>query len=97
MEDLQIRWRWLNQTNPMPAVYAFDCVNMNNHFELRAMRQIDVVINRFRMVECDMNAFASGVLLARRLLGFAASLGRAAALLTPEHKELFAGDAATPE
>ena len=69
----------------------------NIHFDRRNKRQIDVVINRFVMIEGDLGAFASGILLGRRLFRFAVAVRRATAFRPAEHKILFAGDAPAPD
>jgi hypothetical protein len=97
VEYLQIRRRWLDRANTVPALQALDGAGRNIHFDRSDDRQLDVVIYRFVMVEGDLGAFASGILLGRRFFRFAMAVRRAAALRPSEHKILFAGDAPTPD
>ena len=96
MENLQIRWRWLDRVYAMPAFPSFDWPYKNIHFGHCYHRQLDVLINGFVMIEGDLGALASGVLLGGRLFRFAVTVRRAAAFGTSEHKILFARDAPTP-
>ena len=67
MENLQIWWRWLDRFYVMPAFQAFDCAWKQIHLGHRDIRKLDVVINQFVIIEGDLGALASGVLLRRRL------------------------------
>jgi hypothetical protein len=97
MENLQIRGRWLDQFYTMPGFPAFDGGWKSIHLGRRDNRQLDVVINHFVMIEGDLGALASGVLLGGWLFRFAVTVRRAATLRTSEHKILFARDASTPD
>ena len=74
MEDLQIRRRRLDQAKSVPAFCTFDCGQRSNYFDGRGKRQIDVVVNCFVVIEGDLSAFASGILLGRRFLRFAVTV-----------------------
>jgi hypothetical protein len=97
MENLQIRWSWLDRVYAMPAFPSFDWLYKNIHFGHCDNRKLDVLINGFVMVEGDLGAIASRVLFGRRFFRFAVTVRRAAILGAPEHKILFAGDAPTPD
>jgi hypothetical protein len=97
MENLQIRWRWLDRVYAIPAFPTFDWAYKNIHFGHGDHRQLDVLINGFVMVEGDLGAIASWVLIGRRFLRFAVTVGRAATFGASEHKILFAGGAPTPD
>ena len=94
---MQIRWRWLDRVYAMPAFPSFDWPYKNIHFGHCDHRQLDVLINGFVMIEGDLGALASRVVLGRRLFRFTVTVGRAAAFSTSEHKILFARDAPTPD
>ena len=96
MEDLQVRWRRFDRADAGPALYALGSGNKNSHFDGRDMRHIDVMINRFVVIEGNLSAFAPSSLLGWRLFRFAVAVRRAAAFRTAKHKILFAGDAPTP-
>jgi hypothetical protein len=97
MENLQIRRRWLDRFYAMPGFHALDYARKNIHLGNHDKRQLDVVINQFVMIEGDLGALASRVLLSRRLFRFAVTVRRAAAFRTSEHKILLARDAPTPD
>jgi hypothetical protein len=97
MENLQIRWRWLDRVYAMPAFPSFDWAYKNIHFGQCDHRQLDVLINGFVMVEGDLVAVASRVLFGRRFVRFAVTVRRAATFGASKHKILFAGDAPTPD
>ena len=96
VEYLQIRRRWLRQPDAVPAFYPLDCGRRSVHFRHCDDRQINVLIDRFVMVEGDLRALASGILFGRRCLRFAMAVGRTATLRPSEHEILFAGNAAVP-
>lgn len=97
MEYLKIRWRWLDRGDAVPAFYALDCGRKSIHFRQIDDREIDVVIDRFVVVEGNLSARASGILFSWRCFRFAVAIGSAATLLPSEHKVLFAGDAASSD
>ena len=97
MEDLQIRWRWLDQNHAVPVLQALNLRERSRYFNHRDQRQIDRVINRFVVIESDLGAFASGVLPGRRLFRLAVTVWGAAALGSTEHEILLAGDAPAPD
>jgi len=84
MEDLQIRWRRLDEANELPAFHALDSAERNNHFPDH--RQSDLVINRFVMIEGNLSALATGDLLGRRFLRFAVAVRRATTLRARPHE-----------
>jgi hypothetical protein len=97
VEDLQIRRRRLDQDKSVPEFYTLDSMERNSHFDRYDHRQIDMVINRFVVIEGNLVAFAPRVLLGWRFLRFAVAIRRAAVLRTTEHKILLAGYVATPD
>ena len=94
---MQIRWRWLNSADTVPAFHDLDFPERRIHFDHSDDREIDVVIYRFVMVEGNLGASASGVLPRWRLFRFAMAVRRAATLRPSEREILLAGDAATPD
>ena len=91
---MQIRRRWLDLANAVPAFHALYRGTRSIHFGHRDDRQNNVVIYRFVMVKCDLSARASGILISRWCFRFAVAVRRAATFRPSEHKVLFAGDAA---
>jgi len=86
MEDLQIRWRRLDQANELPAFHALDSREGNSHFNRRDERQVNVVINRFVVIEGNLIAFATGLLLGRVLFRFAVAVRRATSFRARPHE-----------
>jgi hypothetical protein len=97
VEDLQIGRRRLDQAKSVPEFSTLNSMERNSYFDRHDHRQIDMVINRFVMIEGNLVAFAPGVLLGWRFLRFAVAIRRATVLRTAEHKILLAGYAATPD
>jgi hypothetical protein len=86
MEDLQIRWRRLDQANELPAFHVLDSRGRNSHFDRRDHRQCNVVISRFVVIESNLGAFAPGFLLGWGLLRFAMAVRRATAFRAWPHE-----------
>jgi len=96
MQDLQIRRRGFDRIDPEQEFQPLDCAQRQVDLYHCDNRQIDVVIDRFFIVEGDLVAFASGVVFCRRFFRFAVTVWGAAAFRARPHEILVARDAAAP-